>query len=130
MTEPTEDMIVAAIEAGRATILDDEVVAAKACAAAVLAIVDRDHAAEVAKLRADIEIGGRAKALALKQAADVVAAARAVAAELRTLAVDQRAEAAPWLHTSSPLQWAPNRAAEAYERAAGMVEQLVGGEPS
>jgi len=43
-TEPTEDMIVAAIEASRANVLEDEVHHARAVAAAVLAIVERDLA--------------------------------------------------------------------------------------
>lgn len=47
--EPTEDMVVAAIEALRDTVLDDEVTAARAIAEAVLAIVERD---QVAPLRA------------------------------------------------------------------------------
>lgn len=48
-------------------------------------------------------------------------------AELRRLAAENRADAARFAGTSSPYGFGPNRAARAYEHAAELVEQTVGG---
>lgn len=91
---------------------------------AVVAILDKRHAAE-------IDIAVRAKTLALKQAADAIAEQRqraaAVVDELRRLAEEKREQAQPFRGTSNPLGFGPNQARRAYDQAAELVEQRLGG---
>jgi hypothetical protein len=49
-------------------------------------------------------------------------------AQLRRLAAENRAEVAHLAGTSSPLGFGPNRAAMAYDHAAELLEQTLGGE--
>jgi hypothetical protein len=51
----------------------------------------------------------------------------ATVAELRRLAAGRRAEVAHLANTSSPYGFGPNQAAEAYDKAAALVEQTLGG---